>query len=516
MLNPIKQSNIIRTAFIALFVLTYVCLNISLTPFAVNLFNYSDAIYFVLALVLNLGIAYEISEWLLAGLVKTQDLPKLLSLTHTPTVAVLYLTCDDFNSTLVSRLRDLTYPSHTVFILDDSTQTEQTATINKCSFEVIRRVSKENYKAGNINHWLSNYADRFDYFVILDNDSLIDNNFIDEMICYAEHPDNHNVAIFQSTIEIWNKQNTFARILGLARSLHSYVSDRIDNPCSTTFPTTNNLVRMSAIRAIGGFSLKAPIIEDWATGLDLMEKGFACQKVAVQSFVSTSTNVQMHTKRMVRWACGLLELAKAGRRNLPLTTNLRVYMGIYFYLIWPIYIATLLIATIWGFSADGWIITSLVSYWVEGDINTIYLQLFPSLVFAMCYVIYFFLRPIIAYKTGIRLMDYLRFIFLITAIGVYTFIPLICSQLKVLMGKQHQREMVNYETLEVPLPVIFKEMKLSIVIIILLVRGIVRNPEVFIINFPWLIPIFISPIILYLWQYPSSSQNKHFQSNFKI
>ena len=106
-------------------------------------------------------------------------------------------------------------------------------------------------------------------------------------------------------------------------------------------------------------------------------------------------------------------------------------------------------------------------------------------------------------------MDYLRFTFLITAIGLYAFIPLIWSQFRVLLGKQHKRELVNYETSEVPLLVIFREMRLSIGIIILLVMGAVRNPVVFIINFPWLIPILISPIILYLWQFPTSSQEDY-------
>ena len=45
-------------------------------------------------------------------------------------------------------------------------------------------------------------------------------------------------------------------------------------------------------------------------------------------------------------------------------------------------------------------------------------------------------------------------------------------------------------------------MKLSLLILGFLFSGLIKNPVAIVFNFPWLVPIFLSPIILYLWQQP--------------
>jgi hypothetical protein len=40
-------------------------------------------------------------------------------------------------------------------------------------------------------------------------------------------------------------------------------------------------------------------------------------------------------------------------------------------------------------------------------------------------------------------------------------------------------------------------------ILAVILVGLVRNPLAIVFNFPWLVPLFLSPFVLYLWQRPT-------------
>jgi cellulose synthase/poly-beta-1,6-N-acetylglucosamine synthase-like glycosyltransferase len=131
----------------------------------------------------------------------------------TPRVALLYTTYNDLIPEAVSQLQRQSYPACDLFILDDSTEPDYRAQVERCGARVVRRETRQGNKAGNLNNWLRQYGHLYDYVVVADNDSLLPADFVARMVAYGEHPGNHQVAMFQSKILNWNHDTRLARIL---------------------------------------------------------------------------------------------------------------------------------------------------------------------------------------------------------------------------------------------------------------------------------------------------------------
>lgn len=499
MIDPDKTKHIrIQLIFIALFFIIAIAMDLALSIYVFQWRSSLAIIYLALVQIINLGIAYELTEWIVAFLIKKRDLPKLPYLKRYPPVAVLYLTRNDLVPFIISRLKALTYPNLEIFILDDSTQAEYHQKIDNYGFRVSRRKSQMDFKAGNLNHWFWHHNEKFKYLIVLDNDSLIPENFVEEMVMYAEHSANNDVAIFQSSVGIWNEDNYFARTLDVIRPMRMFISERIDNPCESLLPTTNVLIRTFAIKAIGGFGTQSVTTEDWETGLKVISQGYRCQRVDVPSYVSVSTSARMHAHRMTRWASGILQIAKLNIKNIPLTTNLRLFMGIYSYTIWLVYLLGVLLA-IWGFHStwdDLLVLSRIVRYGYLWQSVFLY-----PLLLMLSYCLYFILiRPILAYRIGVSLPTYVHYVLLASAIGFYSFAPLLKEQVQILLGKRPKRETLAGGPTVITIRSLLKEMRLPIFVLGLIIIGLIRNPLAIILNFIWLIPLFLSPLVLYLWQ----------------
>src|SRR5258708_18827798 len=100
-------------------------------------------------------------------------------------VAILYLTCDDFDPSACLTLLDQDGVEAEIFILDDSMQSSERKRINEwcrgqdTSIRVIRRSDRSGYKGGNINHWLALFGDpqAYRYLLLADADERIPRNF---------------------------------------------------------------------------------------------------------------------------------------------------------------------------------------------------------------------------------------------------------------------------------------------------------------------------------------------------
>lgn len=109
-----------------------------------------------------------------------------------PSVAVLYLTRNDFNESACLSCLNQKYNNFKVFILDDSHGTEIMQSIDVFSskvsgkVKVIRRTDKTGFKAGNINHALNLIHKEFEYFIISDSDGILPEDFITECLPYFE------------------------------------------------------------------------------------------------------------------------------------------------------------------------------------------------------------------------------------------------------------------------------------------------------------------------------------------
>jgi hypothetical protein len=261
------------------------------------------------------------------------------------------------------------------------------------------------------------------------------------------------------------------------------------------------LVRTLAIQSIGGFAT-CSCTEDWETGLKVIEQGFRCQRVDVRSYVSMSTNARIHTQRMMRWASGIIEITKTGIKKVPLTTNLRLFMGIYFYMIWPVYIAGLVLIMIWGGRSDWTDLKSFphmvwFSYQIEKN-SVLPLALLLSLYFTHVLI----LRPVLMYRMGISLRTYISHIFVISAVGFYAFAPLLMAQIRTLLGKRTNWSVPEFAPSSNTIFGLLKEMRLPIFLLVIIFIGLILNPVVVVFNFFWLTLLFISPFILYYWQRP--------------
>jgi len=137
---------------------------------------------------MNIGVAYGLSELILSLRLAKRDPPKLERLECMPKVALLYATYNDVMPEILDALHNQSYSNCDIFVLDDSTDKRCGLIVDACGFPVIRRSSRSGFKAGALNNWLSLYGRVYDCFIILDADSLIGQDFIEEMLRYAEHP----------------------------------------------------------------------------------------------------------------------------------------------------------------------------------------------------------------------------------------------------------------------------------------------------------------------------------------
>jgi cellulose synthase/poly-beta-1,6-N-acetylglucosamine synthase-like glycosyltransferase len=105
-----------------------------------------------------------------------------------PPVALLCPTCDDFQADAAVTAVMQDYPACRVFILDDSRSEDSRRAIDRFArahperVTVIRRPSREGFKAGNLNHALRGPAREFPLFAVLDADERLPANFLSALV----------------------------------------------------------------------------------------------------------------------------------------------------------------------------------------------------------------------------------------------------------------------------------------------------------------------------------------------
>ena len=122
---------------------------------------------------------------------------------------------------------------------------------------------KARTKHGNYNAWLDAHGDDYDYWVSVDSDHVPLPNFAERLMGYFHDPD---VAFVVGPQVYGNYDNFVTRAAESQQYLFHSVLQRAANRFGTAmFVGTNNAVRLSALRAIGG--LQDSITEDAATSV---------------------------------------------------------------------------------------------------------------------------------------------------------------------------------------------------------------------------------------------------------
>lgn len=278
--------------------------------------------------IINIGIAYNLLELCASCMIRLKDLNKLDKLDSNPCVALLYVTYNDAIPENIERLKCQTYDKCEIFILDDSDNESIQNSLNKSNLKIVRRKSRDGFKAGALNNWLDKHGRDFDYFIIIDSDSVIQSDFVEEMLKYSEHKNNKNIAIFQSKLVNLNNDNEFARLISLSKHLSNYSRLRMGNKFSMVLSQGhNNMHRTKPIQYIGGFSEKFTS-EDYATSINLLNKNYNVKMVDVESFETTPETIKGYIKRNLRWSRQNIHLMRMFK---DMSNNVRLFLFIKIY-----------------------------------------------------------------------------------------------------------------------------------------------------------------------------------------
>lgn len=292
--------------------------------------SWISVLQFGLMTVFLFSFAFVFSKRLVSLVVKPYRLPRLDPIARQPTVAVLYTTMNDVVPECVAAIRQ-TQPVD-VFLLDDSSDPYKRAAVeglaSERGFRVLRRSERKGFKAGAINQWLSLYGAAYDYFVVLDADSILPPDWVAETLKYAEHPDNADLAIFQGMINIWNTDKPFPRALAPTQVLGQDEWERkLSGYLGAVLCYGHNVMfRTSHVLAVGGFD-EAYVSEDFATAVRLASAGYGSTFVPLHTWEALPENVRGFVKRQAKWTRGSMEFwSFVPPANLPWWKKLLLYM----------------------------------------------------------------------------------------------------------------------------------------------------------------------------------------------
>ncbi|HKS21665.1 MAG TPA: glycosyltransferase family 2 protein [Thermoanaerobaculia bacterium] len=280
---------------------------------------------------LLLGIAIELTELLFGLLLPARVYARTPVLDRARLrVAVLYLCCDDVDDESLDSLRSLRDVD--VFVLDDSRTEASRRQTDRSGFTVIRRSDRAAFKAGNLNHWLRAYGERYEYFIVLDSDSVIFADAVWELVEYAEASENRDVAIVQSTI-VARADNRFQRCLAVQAPLRNRILSRLYDAIGWTLSHGHNaLHRTAAIRSAGGFDISASC-EDTATSLRLLHCGWRIILVPTVSYDAEPRDIVAFRRRYVRWARQTIDVIAAMKLRVRVSSALLMVRHVLGYLL---------------------------------------------------------------------------------------------------------------------------------------------------------------------------------------
>jgi len=230
-------------------------------------------------------------------------------------VAVLYLCCDDVDDIALAGLHQ--FRDFDVFILDDSIDPQCRERVDRTGLRVVRRGRRTGFKAGNLNHWLFRWGKLYEYFVILDSDSLMSSQAVWQLVAYLEHPANRDVAAAQSMV-LSRPGNLFQQTVGAWTAMRRRILCRLHERIGWSLSQGHNIVhRTRAVLGEGGFDLAASC-EDTLVSLNLVRSGWRILTVDVVSHDAEPSNALRYRRRHLRWAGQTVEAIASVRGALPL------------------------------------------------------------------------------------------------------------------------------------------------------------------------------------------------------
>lgn len=326
-----QTSRSLHSFFLLVIAAVLIAINLGLYSLPYLGFNAYTFFYLWLVEFVALGFAYEIAELVLLLFLRDAKISRLSQPADHPAVALVCCTCDDINQQVLEGLTRQTYPNLHIFILDDSQKADCRRQVDSLGLTVIRRTSRDGYKAGNLNNWLFHHAKPFQFFVVSDADSVLPDRFVEEMVCYATHADNSNIALFESLIQTWNTDNGFAYLQSVMAPISHRQRMCLGNRMQSMLSAGhNNLYRTSRMLEIGGFN-EDYLAEDYATTIELLRKGWMCMTVPIISYERSPANLNEYAKRSARYAYQTFQLMSLKVNGVPWASRLRLVKDLHSY-----------------------------------------------------------------------------------------------------------------------------------------------------------------------------------------
>ncbi|MFN3283059.1 MAG: glycosyltransferase, partial [Pseudothermotoga sp.] len=345
------------------------------------------------------------------------------------------------------------------------------------------------------------------YFVVLDADSIIEADFVEKMLKYAEHPANQHIAVFQSKILPWNTTRIIPRIISAMSPLGVYEIDRLINQCEF-IPAWghNNLCRISALSKVGGFD-ESFISEDYATSLNLLGIGFTTKLVNVVSYEAIPDTPASFTRRAVRWAQQTLQLDfyKTASPNLPLASKLHLFMNTYNYLSYPIYACGMMLA-VWGYKTNFLDVVQFVRLITSGEIVLTPLVWLIA-VSSFYIIVMLFMRLPLAMYLGIAPKIFYMHMFLMWTLNFYMMFHIVKAIYLSLLGVRPTFQVTEKTSSRMQPRQFIKDIIPVLIFNVILIIGVLRNPMSLIFGFPWLIPLVITPVVVYVLTFQNELEN---------
>ncbi|MCO6490308.1 MAG: glycosyltransferase [Phaeodactylibacter sp.] len=229
-----------------------------------------------------------------------------------PAVAILYTTCNDFVEESVLSCVQQDYPNYTVYMLDDSSSPEYQAKVDAFAarfpelVKVVRRPSREGFKAGNMNYGLGHVATEEPYFAIADADEILPPDFLSKLVPVMEADPlcgftqaNHRANP--------NAQSSLARAMGIGVDLHwKWYQPLRNNYGFVMFLGHGALLRRKCWEEVGGFP--DIVSEDLGFAIHIREKGYRGRFVEdVVCYEDFPDTVRAFRIRHMKWTRGTSE-----------------------------------------------------------------------------------------------------------------------------------------------------------------------------------------------------------------
>ena len=213
--------------------------------------------------------------------------------------------------TTVVAARNVTYP-HRTWICDDGKRKEMRALAEELGVEYITRPSNTHFKAGNLNHALSQTAGEL--VVVLDADHVLAPEFLSELLGYFHDPELALVQIPQ----IYYNLDSYQHVLSDRRLLlwheaaifHHRIQPGAGEYGAAFFVGTGAILRRSSLEAIGGFATGS-VTEDIHTSLRLHAAGYRSVYVdrPLGYMLAPDTPLAYACQRL-RWTQGAMQVLR--------------------------------------------------------------------------------------------------------------------------------------------------------------------------------------------------------------